>query len=460
MDNKKNITIIGSGIAGCILAHELQQQYNVTVVEKGPENGIRYPDIEFTRKTLAAVNTFCYGHGGGSNIWHNGLMPLSPKDLNNNEDFSTLLADSQQHIDKSAEYLNFSKPNYSEEYSNVRAQLTNSNAMQKIDAQLDCLVYPKKFAPLTLPSNVTRYFDVEDFEFIKSGTTVTGLKFEHNKQMVELASDLVICSAGAFNTPLLLQKLTNQTSNYELGKGLIDHPVGFVGKIKVKDEFVADIQNLASLDTEAAEVCSGIKLSLNNYNAIAFLRPAVTMSNNLGIYKFKSKLGASSGVKRIKNAFNWRIFHPDIVSEICNHLFNFSFKTKTFNVLIYFEQKKGDFSVSNSNGRVSVDWELSKQELSVYSQIIAKLAAQLEPITTEQNFQTELTTDWLWSGAHHAGTVNMGENKAINSDLKVAFANNVYCCDSSAIQEHSYTNTGVTIGQLAIRLAEHIRGKY
>jgi choline dehydrogenase-like flavoprotein len=32
----------------------------------------------------------------------------------------------------------------------------------------------------------------------------------------------------------------------------------------------------------------------------------------------------------------------------------------------------------------------------------------------------------------------------------------VFVCDGSIIQEHSYANTGLTIGQLAMRLAERV----
>jgi hypothetical protein len=34
----------------------------------------------------------------------------------------------------------------------------------------------------------------------------------------------------------------------------------------------------------------------------------------------------------------------------------------------------------------------------------------------------------------------------------------VYVCDGSVIQEHSYANTGLTIGQLALRLSEELGG--
>ena len=66
-----------------------------------------------------------------------------------------------------------------------------------------------------------------------------------------------------------------------------------------------------------------------------------------------------------------------------------------------------------------------------------------------------LTEDWLWSAAHHSGTISMGveENNLIDPDLKIHGLNNVFVCDASVIQEHSYVNTGLTIAQLALRLS-------
>jgi choline dehydrogenase-like flavoprotein len=67
--------------------------------------------------------------------------------------------------------------------------------------------------------------------------------------------------------------------------------------------------------------------------------------------------------------------------------------------------------------------------------------------------------DWLWPDAHHSGTIPMGElpGGLVDEDLKLNFFDNVFICDGSIIQEHSYANTGLTTGALALRVAEPVR---
>ena len=66
--------------------------------------------------------------------------------------------------------------------------------------------------------------------------------------------------------------------------------------------------------------------------------------------------------------------------------------------------------------------------------------------------------EWLRSGAHHSGTISLGndEPEQIDDNLKLNGCNNLYICDGSVIQEHSYANTGLTIGKLALRLSAHL----
>ena len=65
---------------------------------------------------------------------------------------------------------------------------------------------------------------------------------------------------------------------------------------------------------------------------------------------------------------------------------------------------------------------------------------------------------WLWSSAHHSGTISLGtkEGDLVDKDLKLNVCDNVFVCDGSVIQEHSYANTGLTIGSLAMRLSERV----
>jgi choline dehydrogenase-like flavoprotein len=82
----------------------------------------------------------------------------------------------------------------------------------------------------------------------------------------------------------------------------------------------------------------------------------------------------------------------------------------------------------------------------------------LSTVAEQVNLETALTDEWLWSGAHHSGTTSLGGSASdvVDKNLRVKFCDNVYVCDGSVIQEHSYANTGLTIGQLALRLARHV----
>ncbi len=52
------------------------------------------------------------------------------------------------------------------------------------------------------------------------------------------------------------------------------------------------------------------------------------------------------------------------------------------------------------------------------------------------------------------------EDALVDTNLKLRHFDNVFVCDGSVIQEHSYANTGLTIAQLAFRLAKHIRDTF
>ena len=55
-------------------------------------------------------------------------------------------------------------------------------------------------------------------------------------------------------------------------------------------------------------------------------------------------------------------------------------------------------------------------------------------------------------------SVSLGQTEGclVDKNLKLNGCDNVHVCDGSVIQEHSYANTGLTIGELALRLADKL----
>jgi hypothetical protein len=252
-------------------------------------------------------------------------------------------------------------------------------------------------------------------------------------------------------------------SDEAAGVGLADHPMGFVGKVKVKKSYAEIFRKLSMLDRGdyIARTAIRLKSECGNYTCCAFFRPAVTMENRLSIYKYKSLLGASKGAERLKSAFSPKLLHPDILAEIYTHLFGANIPTRTYNILMIFEQKRGSSRVDYEGDRIIVDWRITEEELAAYNSVLNKLKDMLAPISDEMVIQSPITDEWLWSAAHHSGTIALGPppDGLVDSNLKLHALDNVFICDGSIIQEHSYANTGLTIGQLALRLAEHVRTK-
>ena len=58
---KKNVVVIGSGLAGTLICNELVKVCHVTLLEVGDKNVISYPKINFIQKQFAAIKTFCLG---------------------------------------------------------------------------------------------------------------------------------------------------------------------------------------------------------------------------------------------------------------------------------------------------------------------------------------------------------------------------------------------------------------
>ncbi len=460
--SKKKIVVIGAGLAGTLISNELVKHCNVTLLEVGHKNGIDYPEIKFVRKQFAAVKTFCLGGGGTTNLWHNGLIPILPQDVIS-DDFQEVLAAAKEYHDKAAANLFWLDNPYSVEYEKVVAD-TNV-LVEKLNVfsdGVDCLLYPKKYSKLEIATAVDGFYGVSDIDFSAGENRVSSVNYCVEGKRCSVDADAVIISAGTLGSPLLVKKVLSSLgcAVENVGIGLVDHPLGFVGKVKVKKTVNKDMKQLSVCDRGNYEYRTAIRVKseCGEYTGCAFLRPALTMENKLPIYKYKSLLGASCGRDRIRNMLSWKLFHPDILAEIYSHLFGVNIPGRIYNILFLFEQKRGKSYVTYNDSGLEIDWDVTEEELKIYKGMVRKLHDMLGGIADEINLEFDLTKDWLWSAAHHSGTISLGKKEGchVDKNLKLNACDNVFVCDGSIIQEHSYANTGLTIGSLAMYLAERI----
>ena len=161
----KRIVVIGSGLAGSLICNELVKTYDVTLLEAGPGHRVSYPRVDFTKKDFGVVKTFCLGHGGTTNIWDNGLIPIHPGDVAS-ESFSHVLTEAAPYMDKAAAALFFANKPYRLEYESACAEMSKAAARVGVFPDgVDSLLYPKQHKGLAVTKEVDAFFEVTDVEF-------------------------------------------------------------------------------------------------------------------------------------------------------------------------------------------------------------------------------------------------------------------------------------------------------
>ncbi len=458
----KRVVIVGAGLAGITLANQLVDKFKVTLIERGPKEGTELPEHSFLQRRFGSSNTYCYAVGGTTHLWHNGLIPLKPNGLEQGA-FSDSLISTQNNIDKAASSLHF-PGSYTAEYKRSLDNYRKVSSELSLNAELDTILIP----------NGSPLLKANDRIEIKSGCRVVGatysgeclssvqLAYESGYEEVLPAEFFIVC-AGGVSSPKVLNTILPQEAKSNVSKCLIDHPMGFLGKIRVKKQYQNLFDQFVNKNVGDYTSRCGIVTRNNGLKHITYFRPAATMSNELGVYQFKSKLGTSNLLGKVKCIFNPKILHPDILSEIFLHLTGRNISTRTFSVWFVFEQNKKSANDNHilldncSSNKIS--WSLSDAEKASYLEAIMDMEEKLTPYCDKLAFVKKDIDSYVWSAAHHSGTVEFGsEPGTVDHNFKVNGSSNLYVCDASIINEHGYSNTGLTIAQLTIKLSEYLKG--
>lgn len=231
---RRKVLVIGSGLAGTLIANNLVRKHDVTVLEAGKSDGYEYPHVEYLKKEFGHVmKTFCHGEGGTTNLWHNGLIPMRPEDVENVQ-FGEILREAAAFSDRAAESLFFPSPHFSSEYRGLLKKMGELNDRLGLFVDgVDCLLHPKSYKGLRIGSGARTHFRVTDIEFTARGGSIERVDFTAGSERHSTSTDTVVISGGSLGTPSLVSKVLSALgySASNAGMGLIDHPMGFVGKV-------------------------------------------------------------------------------------------------------------------------------------------------------------------------------------------------------------------------------------
>jgi hypothetical protein len=366
-------------------------------------------------------------------------------------------------IDNAANILQF-PGSFSKEYKrslDTYQEISNSFELNK---DVDTILIPNR-NPLLKPNDkVIVMSSCMVTEATYQGDRLTDLKLKYDSGEEDvITADLFIVCAGGISSPKVLNTILPQEMKSTVSKSLIDHPMGFLGKIRVKKQYQGLFSQFVNKNIGDYTSRCGIVTRNKGLRHITYFRPAATMSHKLDIYKFKSKLGTANLLGRIKCIFNPRILHLDILSEILFHLTGKNISSRTFSVWFVFEQNKknanDNYVVLDQKTSNKVSWSLSDYESKSYRETIIDIEKTLRPYCDQMSFVKEDINSYLWSAAHHSGTVEFGTEKGtIDCNFKINGISNLYACDGSVISEHGYSNTGLTIAQLTIKLSNYLIG--
>lgn len=441
---KRRLVIVGAGLAGVTLANRVESVFNVTVIEKGGRDSFSTPDLNDYK--LAAVPTLAYGQGGTTNLWHNGLIKPSLKSIKGDKFRSKLeLLSDSGYIDEAARELG-----YKEELEFSSSVDHREHIFEGLlGMSLNCIYYPDKVTILKLNPEVEAFYN-STVESVNTDDKTLGLTDAFGVSRL-LNYDVLIIASGGIGSIKVLQNSGLLSPKRAF---FIDHPMGFLAKIKVKKEFEGLFQQLHSDGSVFGHFKAVIPVTIGDYTSAVYVRPAQSLVVNSSISKYKSLLGASSGLRRLKSLMSPKILHPDILSEIFYKLTKRTLNKRVYSLMFVGEQRL----FTNTIKCDEVSLVLNADELDVYKKQLDLLEDELKPFCEVFNKCDDITPDDLWSAAHHSGSV--ANTKALDENLRLVGYEDIYVCDASVLPEHSYFNTGLVIAAFALNLGDELIRKW
>lgn len=461
------VVIVGAGLGGCVLAHALLDTHDVTVVERGDgPAGRDFPVIDVGRPAALDPHVGS-GLGGSTKLWHNGLIEIDPAV------FESHWPISKQELAPYYDTAFFQLSGVSPELvrKGIAELRSKYLALGLPDAMLPGLFYPRwpvnTWESLGLAGRVNLLRgEVRSFKLSEAGTIASLLVTDEGGTR-EVTGDVFVLAAGGLGSPVLLQRLAAIAPLPALrhaGCHYEDHPMGFVGDIRVR------IPLYRLWNFHVAGTGGNLRMPLvmirRGMHVSFYLRPAATYYRDsrrqrVGSVLYELRQNPWNPAHYFKLLSHW-----DDVLDILSFKFGIRLPTRHYTLLMTAQMPTADErsvweTTDPATGHeVTVrSWHLSDEFQADLRAAIDDVLGSLAPVLNNARVFTNWIDD-IHSGAHHSGTARMSdspETGVCDETCRVHGVSNLYVCDGSVIPASGIANTGLTIGALALRLAEHLR---
>ena len=485
---KYDYVIIGTGIGGGTLLNLLSKTgKKIAVIEKGGNKHLDPNFInkgrEFGLRTTTSIQT-----GGTSNLWHGVLSLLDPIDFKKrswikHSGWPLKLNDLIPYYKSVSTLFGIKDFDYFDSKSlsnNLKKELQSMPFSRKIlsnklfQQPLQVLNFKKIIYALASRNKIDLFQETTACKFEITGRSVKSIIIANKQGVQSIKANKFILAAGTLENPRIL--LNSGLTNVNIGKYLMDHPMGNLCQIKFKNPQKAQIYS-AKKYTPNIAIKTGLtfntELQKNEKipNHCFYLRPSFSEGINNVSEKVKlSLLTFKDGKIKLKDIL-FVMKNLNVALQIIIYKLSYNATYKYADLFFVSEQTPSNQSyVKLSDTKkdefgfplLEIHWNVSKEDTDSikkcynilkekgFSDNDYEFTHTFEDLNWEKNFT---------SAAHHVGTCRMAVNESkgvVDKNLKVFGTNNLFICDGSVFPTGGNVNNGFTVAALASRLYSYL----
>jgi hypothetical protein len=459
------LVIVGGGLAGSLLAAELADTFDVTVVELRQKNGPLALTLTDINRPAGLFPHAGSGPGGTTALWNNGLIELEDDDYGRWPLSRQTLT---PYLSRAYPLLSgVSREAVETCYDDLRGLHTSRGIPRELIGK--SLFYPHRrrnlWQSLCLAQKRVRVLTGRARNLVIQNQRVTGIRLEDDAGGSDnIPADHVILSAGGLSTPLLVQETARQTSlpSFDAaGRHYIDHPMGMVAKIKLNTRLY-DIWNYRQQSIAGTLQTPLVVRDGDGLKVSVFLRPSSVVSHGDRRDRVQSVLANIRNTPFKLSALAELASSADDIRELISFKLGLQLPTDYYVLrLVASEIPTGHRSIylDAETGGIARDWCITNQYVERLDALLQQLIEKLGGTVIEKRFFDQWGQT-LHTAAHHSGTCRMStssDSGVCNSSCQIFDLANAYICDGSVLPATGYANTGLTIAALALRLSDHLK---